>query len=193
MPRFFRSPLIWMTGAFCLLLVQPSAALQITRTSSPILYIDTGGVSAGQTELGSYASYQITNNDASAYNDLWVQLGSFTGSVISLAPNETGLVDLGPLAVGQTKTAYFYLMASAATATASTHQLCVYPSLALSSAIACVSFSLTSTSTNGSNSNKVTLTSFSPNPPAVGGILSINVQGTTGNLNANQVMSSTPA
>src|SRR5215212_11970694 len=85
-------------------------AFTITRTSSPKFYMDTGA-----NLKGMYVSYQILNNSATSYADVWVGIDSFTGGVVSLAPGEDGLVQLGAMAPGEMKTAYFYLQASGVT------------------------------------------------------------------------------
>src|SRR4051795_7382613 len=103
----------------------PAFGFVITRTSSPVFYIDT---SVTPTLQGMYVSYQIKNDSGVNYPDIWVRADSFGGGIVSLAPGEDGLVHLGTLAAGQTKTAYFYLQAASATAAAQTHTVRVYPS-----------------------------------------------------------------
>ena len=118
-----------MRLTIAIIILIPSAAFgfTITRTSSPVFYLDT---SITPTLEGMYVSYQINNNSAINYPDIWVRIGSFGGGVISLSPNEDGLVHLGPLGPGQTKTAFFYLRAGSETAVAQTHTVTIYPSRA---------------------------------------------------------------
>src|SRR3954463_5739730 len=73
-----------------------------------------------------YVSYQILNNSATIYADVWVGIDSFTGGVVSLAPGEDGIVQLGAMAPGQMKTAYFYLQAGAVTTVDQSHTVRVY-------------------------------------------------------------------
>src|SRR5262245_9598146 len=89
----------WITN-FCILFIWLTChfsgfAFVITRTSSPIFYLDT---SIAPTLQGMYVSYQINNNSGVTYPDIWVRIDSFGGGVISLAPLEDGLVHLGPMA-----------------------------------------------------------------------------------------------
>src|SRR5262249_4213168 len=80
----------------------------ITRTSAPIFYNDLSN-----NLTSAYAAYQITNNDGVNYPDVWATISNFTAAigqpVVRLATNAAGAIDLGPLANGQTKTAFFYL------------------------------------------------------------------------------------
>jgi uncharacterized repeat protein (TIGR01451 family) len=85
------------------------AAVTITRTSSPIFFMNDDNT----PELrGMYVSYQITNTGA-AINDAWVKLDmpvyGAAGIKVTLAQSEDGLVELGPMQAGQTKTAFFYV------------------------------------------------------------------------------------
>lgn len=169
------------------------AQLTITRTSSSVFFLDTGNTPKLQ---GMYTSYQISNTGATAYPDIWVSAGSFAGGVISLAPNEDGLFHLGPLAAGQTKTAYFYLQASGATATAQTHTVSVYGTKPPTTALASQSFSMTAASTIAASPNKVSAVTSNLNPPSLGGTFTITVTGQTGSLGSpagGTVMSFTPA
>src|ERR1043165_7066766 len=83
---------------FCMGLAS-AQAWTITRTSSPKFYTDFGA-----NIRCMYVSYQITNNSATNYTDTWVAVDTFTGGVVSLAPGEDGIVQLGEMAPGQTKT-----------------------------------------------------------------------------------------
>jgi len=111
--------------ALLFLSVAPLArAWVITRTSSPIFYIDT---SVTPTLQSMYVAYQIRNDSAVSYPDVWAGLDSFTGGVVSLGPTEDGVVHLGALGPNQTKTAFFYLQASGATASPQSHAVRIYP------------------------------------------------------------------
>src|SRR5437773_11431883 len=90
-----------LCGFLCGLLgiQEAHAAFSITRTSSSVFYLDT---SASPQLRGMYVSYQITST--TAMTDVWAEINSFTGSVISRAPNEDGVVHLGAFSAGQTKT-----------------------------------------------------------------------------------------
>jgi uncharacterized repeat protein (TIGR01451 family)/fimbrial isopeptide formation D2 family protein len=60
---------------------------------------------------GMYVSFEV-QNDGVTRNDVWVKLNApaYSPSAdVSLAPNEDGLVNLGPMAAGAKKTAFIYL------------------------------------------------------------------------------------
>jgi uncharacterized repeat protein (TIGR01451 family) len=184
-------PSRWLYILLAWLLCSPSAfALVITRTSSPIFYIDTSIVPQLQ---GMYVSYQVSNNDGTSYSDLWVGIDSFSGGVISLGPNEDGLVHLGPLAPGQTKTAFFFLQASGETALPQTHAVRVYPTRPPAAALTSASFSMTSMEAIQANANKVVTVVTGPSPPQLGGIVTMTVTGDAGTLGAARIMSFNPA
>src|SRR5262249_33504511 len=97
----------------------------ITRTSPSIFYNDlTNNLTS------AYASYQITNTDGVDYPDVWVSIGNFTAAsgppVVTLAANAPDAIDLGPLAAGQTTTAFFYLGSNADTTDTQTHTVSVF-------------------------------------------------------------------
>jgi hypothetical protein len=85
----------------------------ITRTSAPIFYNDLQPPAGATPFTSAYASYQITNNDGVNYANVWVTIGNFTAAsgpvVVKLATNGVSAINLGPLANGATKTAFFYL------------------------------------------------------------------------------------
>jgi uncharacterized repeat protein (TIGR01451 family) len=161
----------------------------ITRTSGSIFYND---LKNGLTS--AYAAYQITNNDGVNYPDVQVTIGNFTAasgsSVVMLSPGLPGtppapdVIDLGPLANGQTKTAFFYLGSSADTNVTQTHTVSVYngppapPALLTSQ-----DFSFTSVQdTIQANANKVNSVVISPSQPTVGQTFTITVMGHTGTI-----------
>src|SRR5260370_10414955 len=93
----------------------------ITRTSAAIFYNDFAPT-AGAPLTSAYAAYQITNTDGVNYADVWATIGNFTAASgpveVTLATNGVGAINLGPLANGQTKTAFFYMGSNAAAITA---------------------------------------------------------------------------
>ncbi|UCC84845.1 MAG: DUF11 domain-containing protein, partial [Gemmatimonadota bacterium] len=159
----------------------------ISRTSSPIFYLD---LSSGLQ--GMYVSYQITNTGAPA-GDVWADVTNFTGGVITLATNEDGLVHLGAIGTGESRAAFFYLQASAADTATQTHTVNVYGTRPPAAALASQSFSMTSDETIEAQANKVLTTVVGPNPPTLGGIVTITVTGETGQIGAAKVLSFTPA
>ena len=173
-----------------LLTAQVVSALTITRVSSPVFYMDTSITPALR---GMYVAYQIGNNDGVNYADLWVRIDSFTGGIITLGPNEDGLAHLGPLAPGQTKTAYIYLQASSATLAPQTHTVRVYPNRVGVGQLASANFSMTSEETIQANANKVTTVVSGPNPAELGGIVTMTVSGESGTVGAGRIASFSPA
>jgi uncharacterized repeat protein (TIGR01451 family)/fimbrial isopeptide formation D2 family protein len=167
----------------------------ITRTSSPVFYIDTGIV---PNVVGNYVSYTIKNTSGSAYTDLWVKLESFSGGRITLAANENGVAHVGSLANGASKTVFFYLANTAGTGDTSTaqgHTVSLYstrPDLAGSS-ICGDPFSQTVEETIKALANKVTTVVAGPNPPELGGIMTITVTGDTGTIGNAGIFAPTPA
>jgi uncharacterized repeat protein (TIGR01451 family) len=169
----------------------PAQALVITRSSSPIFYLDT---SIAPTLQGMYVSYQVNNNDGVNYPDLWVRIDSFSGGVISLAPGEDGLAHLGPLAPGETKTAFFYLQATAATTLSQSHTARVFSSRPpAGSELASGSFSMTAVETIQANANKVITVVSGPNPAELGGIVTMTVSGDGGTVGSDRILSFSPA
>ncbi|MGH7645360.1 MAG: hypothetical protein ACREMR_07210, partial [Gemmatimonadales bacterium] len=140
-----------------------------------------------------YVSYRITNTSATPASDVWVQIGSFTGGVVQLAQFEGGLVHLGAIGAGQTKTAFFYVQATGPTATPQGHAVSVYGTRPPATALASASFTMTAEEAIQANANKVTTTVVGPNPPALGGIVTITVTGETGTIGAAHILSFTPA
>ncbi|MEP7028102.1 MAG: hypothetical protein ABI960_05865, partial [Candidatus Eisenbacteria bacterium] len=168
-----------------------SAQFTIQRTSSPIFYNDTGNSPSLRC---MYAAYEVTNTGASTVNDVWVDISGFTGGVVAPAPTEDGLVELGAMAPGQKKTAYFYLQANSTTAAAQGHTVRVYASRPPTAAALTQAFTITSVqNTIGANANKVTTVVSGPNPPQVGGIVTITVTGQTGTIGAPPVLAFSPA
>jgi uncharacterized repeat protein (TIGR01451 family) len=165
----------------------------ITRTSSPVFYIDTG-----ESIVGNYVSYTITNTSGSAYADLWVKLESFSGGRITLAASEDGIVHVGSLANGASKTVFFYLANTTGTgntSTAQSHTVSLYstrPDLA-SGSLCGNPFSQTVEETIKAVANKVTAVVAGPNPPELGGIMTITVTGDTGTIGAAGIFAPTPA
>ncbi|MDH3439237.1 MAG: hypothetical protein OEM63_00695, partial [Gammaproteobacteria bacterium] len=176
------------------------AAVDIDRVSSPVIYIN-----AGDGFVGMHAGYQVINNSGADIDDLWVGTEGFSGPFIGNGDNEDGFVSLGPLADGQTTYAFIYLKATAVT-TGETHDVTIYngvpPALGgagtqLAAAPTppggkgdgsgtqnglAVQFSLDAGDTIAANSNKVDTTVVGPNPPELGGVMTITITGNTGTI-----------
>ncbi|MCC6621171.1 MAG: tandem-95 repeat protein [Deltaproteobacteria bacterium] len=166
-------------------------ALEITRVSAPIHYVDNTNGSAFR---GMYAAYRIRNNDASAYADLWVDVGGFaTAAKIKPAQLEDSLHHIGPLAVGQSKTAYFYLYSSGNVTVAESHTVSVYASRPPTTALQTATFTLTTQDSITANANKVTTRAYSPASPVIGGNLLMTIEGATGTIGSSIDFAFSPA
>lgn len=175
--------------AVSLAALQTSLALTITRTSDSVLYIDTSA-----SVWCSYASYQIGNNDGVAYSNLWVKIDSFSPSVVRLGGGDPGQYNLGNLGINQTNTVFFYLRATNTTTTAQTHTIKVYRGIPASGVLLTnQNFSLTVSSSGQNNSTKINTVVSGPNPPTVGGIVTVKVTGSTGQIGGANTVNFTPA
>jgi uncharacterized repeat protein (TIGR01451 family) len=183
----FEVALLTSTFLLPLSLLNPQAASAascsagtITRVSSPVLYIDTG---ITPTPRGMYVGYRITNTSGAAYSDLWVKLENFTGGIVTLGLNEDGIMHVGSLASGASKMVYFFVTATGATATAQSHTVSLYSTRPdLASSTCGDPFSLTVEETIKAVANKITTTVAGPNPPELGGIMTMTVTGQTGTI-----------
>jgi hypothetical protein len=169
------------------------SALQITQSSSPILYVDTGN--SPVPLMASYASYLVSNTGTVTVNDVWVAIGGFSSANVGKAAYETGLHQLGAIAPGETKAVYFYLQGTP-TASATGYSIYAYtghPPAATLVTSAGMSFSSVSNITINSGNNVVNTVLSGPNPGSLGGVITMQVSGTTGTLGGSGVMSFTPA
>jgi hypothetical protein len=170
--------------------LKASAAINIDCTSGNQFYID-----ANANLLGRYVSYQITNTGPEAYDNIWVEIGNFTGGVVSLAPNETNLYSIDSLPVGSTKTAFFYIQAGSVTSTPQSHTISVYngqPPSGTLLASSIFTFSSVGPSISAA-SNKIVTISWAPMPPTLGGMLTLTVDGECGTIGNNGQMIFSPA
>jgi hypothetical protein len=141
-------------------------------------------------------AYQITNTDGVNYADVWATIGNFTGGAVTLGASAADMINLGPLANGQTKTAFFYLRSTVSdTNVAQTHTVSVFNGLPNSSnLLTSQNFSFTAVvSTINANPNEVTSVVVSTATPALGGNFTITVTGQTGTIGAARVFDLTPA
>ena len=169
-------------------------AIDVTRTSSPVAYIDTGI----PTQLhGHYAAYRITNTDGVDYDDLWVRLDEAAGAQIAIGSNATNIYHIGSLAAGESAMAFFYFESSAAVSIAETHTIVVQEEAPGAGGIAVpggsVPFTLTSEETIQANPNTVATVVYTPSGPSVGGTVEIEVTGATGQLGGDRIVAFSPA
>jgi hypothetical protein len=166
------------------------AAVTITRASSDQFYLNVSDSVQGQ-----YVSYQIENTDPETYTDVWVEITDFTGGVVSLAPLETNYYVFNTLGSGETETAFFYLQASDFTSIPQGHTINVYEGEP-PSGVLLASSSFTFTEVRGpisASANTISVIVAGPTPPVVGGILSITVDGSSGTIGGEGIMSFSPA
>ena len=167
-----------------------SAQVTITRTSSDIFYIGNAPISC------NYVGYSVTNNSGGDYDTVSVTVGDFvgTGSVVGLAINEDGSINLGSIADGESKMAYFYLKATGETTNTQTHTISVFDEFGgAGNLLVDVDFDLTVENTIQANANKVTATLIGPDPAGLGGIATIEFTGETGTIGAAKILSFSPA
>jgi hypothetical protein len=181
--------LLFIISAFALTRFA-NGQVTIARTSNSIFEIDSGD---GLTS--AYASYDLTNSGATNYTELWVEIADFTGGVVGLAANENAFYKVNDLPAGESTSVFYYLTATGPTVVAQSHTINVFeghPSSGLQ--IGTSTFTLASVDeTIKANANKVTVITSGPNPPGLGGIITVTVQGATGTLGNSKILSYTPA
>jgi len=167
------------------------AQFTVTRTSSPIFYNDAPNT---PSLTCMYASYRVTNTSGTTVNDVWVDIGHFTGGLVTLAPTEPGVRHLGPMGAGASRMVYFYLYAPGTTGTTQSHAIHVYSSRPPAAPLVTQTFNIASVqNTIKANANKVTTVVSGPTPPHVGGIVTITVTGSTGTIGSPLFLAFTPA
>ena len=194
---------------FCLLIpkdsVQADACGDVTITdnisaasgaASLTFYYD---ISSGNDVQGMYIGYTITNTTGSEIPDVWVKLDTFSAATVSLAPNDDGVYHLGALAAGASQPVYFYLAITGDPGDIATldetFQVNIYyadPSFA--SEVCDYTDTINSVDeTIAAVANKIFTQSVGPNPPTLGGIMTITGVGETGTVGAAQVFQLSPA
>ncbi len=156
-------------------------------------------ISSGNDIQGMYVGYTITNTTGSEIPDVWVKLDTFSASTVALAPNEDGVYHLGALAAGASKPVYFYLAITGdpgdIASLAETFQVNIYyadPSLA--SEVCDYTDTIDSVDeTIAAVDNKIFTQAAGPNPPTLGGIMTITGVGETGTVGAAQIFQLSPA
>jgi uncharacterized repeat protein (TIGR01451 family) len=176
-------------------IVDDVSSLPATSAGTLTFYEDTG---TGQR--GWYVGYSIKNNAASTSSDIWVKLDSFGVSArIKLAPNEDGIVHLGPLAAGETKQVYFYLYDAAGSGTTATlnetfQVNLYYGDPALTSEVCDFTDTINAVEDDiSASANKVHTSVATSNPPYLGGVFTITVTGESGVLGSTQTFAMSPA
>ncbi|MDH3284608.1 MAG: hypothetical protein OEQ13_07700, partial [Acidobacteriota bacterium] len=178
------------------LLGGPAFAFNVTRTSDDIFYISTKFTT---NDIGSmYAAYRVENTTAFSQSDVWVKVDGFgAGAFVQLASREDGVLKLGSMAPGAVKIAYVYLSATTATTTPENHSVTVYdarPDLPTASVLTSSSFTINAVrSSINASSNKVDIVVNGPDPPGLGGVMTMTVEGRTGTVGSGDTLSFTAA
>ncbi|HEX4786243.1 MAG TPA: Ig-like domain repeat protein [Candidatus Sulfotelmatobacter sp.] len=192
-------PLATLLVAIFAATAQSYAVPSITSTSGNIVYVDSSS-NVSPNLLGNYVSFNVTNTTGSTIADAWVTIGSFTGSYVSLAPNETGVAHLGTMAAGATKAAFFYLQANCSSfsagqcnvSTAQPFTVALYSGRPSSNLVTSQAFSVTVQETIAAQSNTVSTVVTSSNDPDLGTLLMVTVTGSTGTIGSAKVFYETP-
>ncbi len=191
--RYFR----WSVALRVFLLFAVSAqicrATSITSSWGNVIYLDTAG-NVSPNLLANYVSYNVTNDTGAAITDAWVTLGNFTGGFVSLAPLENGVVHLGPMAAGATRTVYFYLTVDCSSfqsgkcniSTAQNFTVSLYSGPPATNLLGAQTFSVTVQDTTAALANKVNTVVASSTSPILGSIITLTITGNTGKFPALQ-------
>lgn len=180
-------------------MVAGSVTIAPTSSTSTILYLDTAG-NVQPNLKATYRAYTVTNSTGSAIADVWVKVGSFSGSYLSLAQNETGLAHVGPMANGAVKVVYFYLAVDCSSfsagncvvSTPQTFPVSVYSGPPTTNLLATVSESLTIQETTAASANKVTGITVSAANPSLGSQITVSVVGSTGTMASDKTFYISP-
>lgn len=173
-----------------------SAGLQNGISVSPshgqAFYVDTGTSPAID---GGYIGYRVQNSTGSTKTNLWVEVSSFTGGVISLANPNDSTYQLPTVTNTATASAYFLVKApSGATTTAQTHTVKVYngkPGSAGTQTLYTCDYTFTKVlQTSTANSNQIADTGYgassaievSNSNPGLGETIVVSVEGSTGTV-----------
>jgi hypothetical protein len=148
-----------------------------------VFYIDP----ANSPQLTSaYAGYQITNATGTALTDTWVELSGFTGGSVAPGSGQPAAEQVASLVAGASKSLFWYLTASGASASAQNHTVTVYshrPGLANASVLCTTTGGFSSVATTiGANANKITNVTLSSPTPTLGATFAITVTGNTGTI-----------
>ena len=162
---------------------------------TPVFYSDSGKSLACNYEL-----FAITSSTAVA--DAWSRIETFGGTPVylGLGGGDDGIYQLGSFTAGQTKTAFFYVCSSytgGSTVASQTFNVNVYdrkPTLAGPVQLGTSSYSMTiSDGVITSNNTNVIAIVAGPNPASLGGVITLTVSGSGGNLGGSEPFALTPA
>lgn len=180
-----RTILFVLVMAFLAAATPVHAAITVTRTSGTTLYTDTGTTNPGVPSCG-YISLNVT--DTAAITDAWVTISGFTGGYLSLGGGDDGAYHIGTMPAGQTRPVFYYICSSytGGVSPAQTYDIKLYngnPSAGGSQVDTTTTLSTTvDNSVIQANPNTVNVIISGPNPAALGGIVTMTVDGDTGTI-----------
>ncbi len=188
----------WALAA-ALILFQSTAFAALTFVSrtfdavNPYFYVDT----AKGPYQNMYVAYEVVSD--TNLTDAWVQIGSFTGGILGLAANESGIAHLGPMTAGVGKLALFYVYAdctayaagkcdfSSGGAPQQGFTVTAYdrnPQYVGAVTLGSTAATMQMYDTIAANANKVTGVTVTPLNPILGGSVTVTVTGDTGLIGA---------
>ncbi|MGZ4450248.1 MAG: Ig-like domain-containing protein [Nocardioides sp.] len=157
-----------------------TAGYTVAGLGGPNFYLTGSGAQS------AYTGYRVTNATGSGSADLYVTLGGFTGGSVGLASGQSAAERLGDLSAGDGESLFWYLTASAASASAQNHTVTVYrhdPALPTAVALCTTTGGFaTVQDTISANANKVTSISLVGGAPHLGSTFTITVTGSTGTI-----------
>ena len=198
--RWLRSwPLALLLLAIFAAPSQSYAVPSITSTSGSVVYVESSS-NVQPNLLGNYASFNVTNTSRLDHIRCVGDHGSFTGSYVSLAPNEPGIAHLGTMAAGATRAVFFYLQANCSSfnagqcnvSTVQPFTVALYSGQPSSNLVTSQAFSVTVQETIAAQSNTVNTVVTSSNDPDLGMLLTVTVTGSTGTIGSAKVFYETP-
>lgn len=155
----------------------------------PVFYVDYANNVDPHLD-SAYTGWEVSNATGAPLTDIWVRLENFSspGTLeLGIAPNEPNAYLVGDLDVAEAAMSYIFLTAEDETPDVQNYDVVVYegdPRLTTSSPLCVQEASyLRVDSVIQANSNQVGGTLVGPNPPGLGGIVTLTVDGTgTGTL-----------
>ena len=194
----------WLLRCAAVVLLFGAAAAQAAITITPTSFAAAAPRFYTDTDVALRCNYEaFAVNSTLALADAWVRIESFGGGNLALGGADDGIYRLGAFTAGQTKTAFFYVCSSftkvggTKTAAGQTFSVNVYgsnPAAGGVSALQTSSYSLTIDDSSGANnSSTVSVIVAGPNPAVLGGVITMTVNGSGGNLGGSQPFAITPA
>ncbi|WP_138315119.1 beta strand repeat-containing protein [Rhodoluna limnophila] len=137
----------------------------------------------------TYIGYKITNTAGSAINNVVVELTGFTGGAVTPATSNDTFFKIGSLAAGASKTAYFYVKASGASAVDQRHDVRVSTDdgVTKTEKATCYTNIQAVQRSLAASANKVTSITTSTSTPAMGSTMTVTVIGAPGKVGSGEL------